>query len=235
MKTLYNDLGQPVGFPLPDWNPPQFPEIKSMQGYFCQLEPINDSHLNDLYEAFCKCDEGTWTYLPYGPFAEYKDFEDWAKNYCFKKDPQFYAVVDKKCGKAVGMISYLRITPAFGCVEVGHVHFSMALRKTPAATETMFLLMDNAFSMGYRRYEWKCDALNQPSCNAAERLGFIFEGIFRQAIVYKGRNRDTAWYSITDLEYAKLKPAYERWLDAANFDENGNQKTSLREFIADCR
>lgn len=168
-----------------------------------------------------------WTYLPVGPFASLVEYRTWLEAKQASDDPLFFAIVDTATGLTVGVASYLRIDPANGVVEVGHLQYSPLLQRTAAATEAMHLMMKQAFELGYRRYEWKCDALNEASRRAAERLGFTFEGIFRQAIVYKGRNRDTAWYSIIDAEWPRLDAAYRRWLDPGNFDENGRQRSSL--------
>jgi len=168
-----------------------------------------------------------WTYLFSGPFATEAAYHQWLAAREHSEDPLFFAVVDGATGRATGLASYLRIDPPHGVIEVGHIAFSPPLQRTPAATEAMHLMMKNVFDLGYRRYEWKCDSLNAPSRRAAERLGFRFEGIFRQAVVYKGRNRDTAWYSIIDAEWPALKTAFERWLDPANFDAGGRQQSSL--------
>ena len=147
-------------------------------------------------------------------------------------DPLFYAVVDQASGGAIGVASYLRIEPAVGVIEVGHIAYSPPLRRTTAATEAMYLMMRRVFDeLGYRRYEWKCDALNAPSRRAADRFGFSFEGVFRQATMYKGRNRDTAWYSITDVEWPALKARFEAWLDESNFSADGAQRLSLNEVV----
>ncbi len=144
-------------------------------------------------------------------------------------DPLFHAIVDSKSGSAVGVAAYMRIDAANGVIEVGHLNFSPRLQATTAATEAMYLMMRRAFDeLGYRRYEWKCDSLNEASRRAASRLGFRFEGVFRQAVVYKGRNRDTAWYSVLDSEWPALKAGFERWLSPDNFDENGCQRRKLR-------
>lgn len=146
---------------------------------------------------------------------------------CRGDDPMFHAIIDKASGKAVGVASYLRINPGAGSIEVGHINYARALQKTPAATEAMHLMMKQAFDLGYRRYEWKCDARNAGARAAAQRLGLSYEGMFRQAMIYKGRNRDTAWYAAIDSEWPALRDAYESWLDPANFDENGKQRGSL--------
>ena len=172
-----------------------------------------------------------WTYLPYGPFDSLDTYRAWTEEMSRRSDPLFFAIIDHNSGhasgRAVGLASYLRIDPAAGSIEVGHLHYSPLLQRTPAATEAMFLMMERAFNLGYRRYEWKCDALNAPSRAAAQRLGFTFEGIFRQAVVVKGRNRDTAWFSIIDAEWPALANAFRRWLDPANFDPQGKQRERL--------
>jgi RimJ/RimL family protein N-acetyltransferase len=168
-----------------------------------------------------------WTYLAYGPFASLTSYREWMQSVCKANDPLFFAVIDLKSRQPVGVASYLRIDPAVGSIEVGHLAYSPLLQRTPAATESMFLMMRQAFQLGYRRYEWKCDALNAPSRSAAERLGFTFEGIFRQATIYKQRNRDTAWYSIIDTEWPRLETAFQWWLDPANFDAQGKQQIRL--------
>lgn len=228
MDDEHNDLGQPIGRALPGWSPPPRPPRETMTGRFCRVEPLAiERHAADLWSAYARDATGAnWTYLPYGPFASEAAYRDWMDATCFRPDPLFHAIVDD-AGRAVGVASWLRIHPAEGSIEVGHLSFSPLLQRRPAATEAMYLMMRRAFELGYRRYEWKCDALNAPSRAAAERLGFRFEGIFRQATVYKGRNRDTAWFSILDGEWPARKAAFERWLDPANFDAQGQQKTSL--------
>jgi len=152
---------------------------------------------------------------------------------CASDDPLFHAIVDLAAGKAAGMAAYMRISPGIGVIEVGSIAYSTRLQRTPVATEAMFLMMQRVFNeLGYRRYEWKCDSLNEASCRAAERLGFTFDGIFKQSVVYKGRNRDTAWYSILDQRWPAIEKAYVSWLDADNFDEDGQQKRNLRQLIA---
>jgi RimJ/RimL family protein N-acetyltransferase len=225
-----NDLGQPIGFPVPDWQACEHPRGATMHGSRCRLEPIDiDQHAGDLFEAFSlDQDQRNWTYLPYGPFATEAELRSWIVSSCMGDDPCFFSVIDLATGKAVGVASYLRIEPAVGVIEVGHIHFSPRMQGRPISTEAMFLMMRQVFDVwGYRRYEWKCDALNRPSCAAAQRLGLMFEGIFRQATMYKQRNRDTAWYSILDREWPAAKTVFEQWLSAENFDADGGQKTSL--------
>ena len=169
-----------------------------------------------------------WDYLPYGPFDDLDSFKAFLSETCLGPDPLFYAICDQSSGRAVGMASYLRIDPPQGVIEVGHINYAPAMQRRPAATEAMFLMMRQVFDdWGYRRYEWKCNNLNDRSKQAAERLGFSFEGVFRQAAVVKGRNRDTAWFSMLDSEWPVNRAVFEQWLDPTNFDAAGNQRTSL--------
>ena len=201
-----------------------------MAGRFCRLEPLAARHAEELFAADAQDVTGrSWTYLPYGPFVSLPDYRAWVEENSRTQDPLFFAIVDLASGRPAGVSSYLRIAPASGSIEVGHIHYSERLQHTPAATEAMFLMMARIFALGFRRYEWKCDALNAPSRSAAERLGFVYEGTFRQATVYKGRNRDTAWYSIIDVEWPAVQDAFQRWLAPANFDEAGRQRTRLSE------
>lgn len=229
MTHTVNHFGQPIGFPVENWTPPPAPPRRPFVGRFCRVEPLDaEQHAADLYAANRANGEGQmWTYLAYGPFATLDDYLAWIVRVCQGNDPLFYAIVEVATGKAVGVASYLRIDPANGSIEVGHIAYAPQLQRTPAATEAMYLLMQQAFALGYRRYEWKCDALNAPSRAAAQRLGFSFEGIFRQAVVYRGRNRDTAWYAIIDKEWPSLQAAFTQWLDPANFDETGQQRVRL--------
>ncbi len=176
-----------------------------------------------------------WTYLFSGPFATFAEYERWLAERGPGTDPLFQVFVSATTGTAVGLGAFMRIDPAAGSLEVGHIAMSPLLQRSPAATEAMYLMMRHAFELGYRRYEWKCDALNERSRRAAERLGFTFEGLFRQAIVYKGRNRDTAWYSIIDSEWPLVREAFERWLDRSNFDASGKQRASLADTRAGLR
>ena len=193
------------------------------------MEPLDpDRHAAHLYDANAlDTGGGIWTYLPYGPFETLEDYLGWMNDHCRGGDALFHAIVDNTTSKAVGVASFLRITPASGSIEVGHINYSPLLQRTPAATEAMYLMMKRAFELGYRRYEWQCDALNAKSRVAAQRLGLSFEGVFRQARVYKGRNRDTAWYAAIDQEWSALEDAFLRWLDPTNFDERGKQLTRL--------
>ncbi len=235
--TIYqNDLGQPIGFPIEQWEARPFPQRSTLEGRYCRVEPLDPTrHAHDLYGAFVGEENlGLWTYMPYGPFDSFESYNTWLVASAQSDDPLFFAIVDRATSNAVGVAGYLRINPAYGVIEVGHINYAPPLQKTRAATEAMFLMMQNVFdTLGYRRYEWKCDALNAGSCRAAVRYGFTFEGLFHQALIYKGRNRDTAWYAIIDSEWPRLKSAFERWLDPANFDQNGRQKLPLRKCMED--
>lgn len=229
MQPTHNDLGQPIGFPLPEWTPPPIPPREPMQGRYCRLEPLDPKrHAEALFEANAADGEGrSWTYLAYGPFRDLASYRSWMSKTCLGGDPLFFAILDRTDDRPAGLVSYLRINPAAGSIEVGHVHYSPRLQRSPVATEAMFLMMQWAFVAGYRRYEWKCDALNAASRAAAQRLGLSFEGVFRQATVYKGRNRDTAWYAAIDAEWPALRDAFLAWLDPSNFDDQGRQRTHL--------
>jgi len=231
MTTRENELGQPIGPEVPGWSPRPHPPRAVMQGRYCRVEPLDPSrHALELHEANSLDRQGRmWTYLFSGPFASFDDYRAWMDAKQGSEDPLFFAFVDAASGRAVGLGSYLRIDPSNGTVEVGHLQFSPLMQRTAVATEAMYLMMKTAFDLGYRRYEWKCDALNAGSRRAAERLGFRFEGIFRQAIVFKGRSRDTAWYSVIDKEWPALEAAFGAWLDPANFDAGGRQRRSLVE------
>ena len=235
-----NHLDQPIGFPVPGWEPPPRPPRQAMSGRFCRIEPLNPAdHAADLHEAnLLDREHGCWTYLVYGPFATFKAYLAWAQKAAETEDPLFHAIIDLTTGRAVGVAAYMAIHPKVGSIEVGHLNFSPLLRRTLAGTEAMYLMMKRAFELGYRRYEWKCDSLNESSRAAAQRLGFSYEGIFRQARVYKGRNRDTAWYAAIDSEWPALERAFLQWLDRANFDGNGRQRTRLSDLtqpILKCR
>ena len=229
MHLDLNHLNQPIGIEIPNWKPCPFPNTAALEGQYCRVVPLDvEAHVADLFEAFGLDEEGSnWTYLPYGPFADFESYKTWLISISAEKDPLFYSIVDIRTSKAVGVASYLRIDPNNGSIEVGHLNFSPLLQRSIAATEAMFLMMQYAFDLGYRRYEWKCNAANEPSMKAAKRLGFRYEGTFRQSAIVKGRNRDTAWFSIIDGEWASLKAAFEHWLHPHNFDEKGIQKTCL--------
>ena len=228
-----NHLGQPVGAPVPGWSPRPRPPRTAMAGRFCTVEPLDpERHAAQLFAAYADDVEGRiWTYLPRGPYASLDEYRSWAETACRGDDPLVHAIIDNATGAPVGTASYLRIEPAIGVIEVGSITYSPRLQRRPAATEAMYLMMRRVFDeLGYRRYEWKCDSLNQPSRNAAARLGFRYEGLFRQATMTRGRNRDTAWFSVIDKEWPALHAAFEGWLDPANFAADGTQRRSLASF-----
>jgi RimJ/RimL family protein N-acetyltransferase len=229
MSTHRNNLGQPIGQPLPLWQPPPRPSRTTQVGQWCRLEPLDaNRHSQELFRANSDDhDGGSWTYMAYGPFADFVAYHQWLECQARELDPLFFTIIDAHSGLPSGVASYLRITPQSGSIEIGHIHFSPRLQRSPAATEALFLLLEGAFSLGYRRVEWKCDVCNAPSRAAAERLGLRFEGVFRQATVYKGRNRDTAWYATIDSEWPALQGAFQRWLKPDNFDDLGQQRTRL--------
>ena len=232
---MNDDLSPLVGESLPHWKPPQLPERETIAGRYCRLEPVNvERHARELFDANAADASGRmWTYLAYGPFADLEAYREWMTATCLGDDPLFFAILDTSDNKPTGLASYLRIQPASGSIEVGHLQYSPKLQCSRAATEAMHLMMREAFDLGYRRYEWKCDSLNTASRRSAERLGFTFEGVFRQATVYKGRNRDTAWYAIIDRDWPRVRDRLERWLDPGNFDSSGQQRSSLSRLMAD--
>ena len=214
-----------------DWKPALTPNRVRLEGETVRLEPVDAGrHAVDLFTS----SEGApslWDYMAYGPFPNQHVFTAWLKERASSRDPLFYAVVDRDSGAARGMASLMRIDPEHGVIEVGHIWFAPVLQRTRQATEAIYLLARHVFDdLGYRRLEWKCDSLNQPSRRAAERFGFVFEGVFRQHMVIKDRNRDTAWFSILDGEWQQVvRAAFEAWLAAENFDEQGRQRRSLAE------
>jgi RimJ/RimL family protein N-acetyltransferase len=226
-----NQFGQPIGWHItPDWKPAQKPPLAPMVGRLAIVEPLDaDRHGADLFAANALDREGrNFTYYPYGPFATLDEYRAWITGVSGDAGRLFHAIIDKGSGKAVGVACYANITPAMGVIEVAALVFSPLLQRKPAATEVHYLMMRRAFDeLGYRRYEWKCDSHNMPSRAAALRLGFTYEGLFRQAIVVRGRNRDTMYFSMTDREWPRIKQAFERWLDPTNFDSEGRQKANL--------
>ena len=217
-----------------NWREPPWPGDEVLQGRFVRLEPLNaDRHAADLYRANSADRDGViWNFLPYGPFSSVSGYHHWVREVTAGKDPHFYAIVDLETGHACGVASYLRITPAAGSIEVGHINYAPELQRTPGATEAMYLMMQWAFTAGYRRYEWKCDALNLPSRQAAARLGLSYEGVFRQMSIVKGRNRDTAWFAAVDGEWPQLRNAFNAWLAPENFMKRGQQLSSLSDMTA---
>jgi RimJ/RimL family protein N-acetyltransferase len=216
-----------LGEEVSGWQMPRRPDTTPMEGRFVRLEPLNaDAHAFDLHEAF-QGHDALWDYMPYGPFASGTAYHRWARQREEGEDPRFFVLRDLVTGRLGGIASYLRITPEVGSIEVGHICISPAMQRGAAMTEAMFLMTGWAFDAGYRRYEWKCNALNLASRRAAQRLGFSYEGVFRQHTIVKGRNRDTAWFSVIDSEWPALAEAFRVWLDPSNFDARGRQRERL--------
>jgi len=224
-----------VTAPLADWTPPPAPDGRTpVSGRFVTLEPLASGHAPALHAANA-ADDGIWDWLPYGPFGSLAAYQSWVDGMAGAADPRFFALRDAATGAPGGVMSYLRITPASGSIEIGHICLSPGLQRTPAATEAVFLMADWAFRAGYRRFEWKCNALNLRSRRAAQRFGFSYEGVFRQHMVIKGRNRDSARFAMTDGDWTRLRPAFQTWLDPANFDAEGRQKNRLGDLTGPCR
>jgi RimJ/RimL family protein N-acetyltransferase len=213
------------------------PQRQTLEGRVVRVEPLNlVAHGDDLYVGtHGDHRDDLWRYLFEGPFPNRASFDVYLQQQAASEDPLFFTVVDKATARAVGQAAYLRAEPIHKVIEVGHIIFTPALQRTIGATEAMFLMAQHVFELGYRRYEWKCNALNAPSLQAARRLGFTFEGVFRQHMIVKGRNRDTAWFSMLDSEWAERKANFARWLSADNFDQQGHQKVSLTELNASHR
>lgn len=228
------------GIALPNWKPPPRPGRVVLTGRHVSVEPLSaEAHAEGLWQAFDGADQ-VWDYMPYGPFASRDLYRAWLASVETSADPLFYAIraleaTGEKAAGLGGVASFMRIAPEAGSIEIGHINLSPRLRQTRAAAEAMYLMMRWAFDAGYRRFEWKCDALNIPSRRAAQRLGLSFEGVFRQATVVKGRNRDTAWFAATDGDWKGLQGGFEAWLDTTNFSDEGVQKRSLGPFTAPYR
>jgi RimJ/RimL family protein N-acetyltransferase len=219
---------RPLGAPLPGFHPAGAPRREPISGPRVSLEPLDPrAHAAALHAVSSGPESAPlWDYLPVGPYADAAAFEHWAATAAASDDPLFFAICEG--GRPAGVCSYLRVTPEQSVIEIGNIWFAPRLQRTAAATEAIYLLAANAFDrLGYRRLEWKCNALNAPSCRAAERFGFSFEGVFRQHMVVKGRNRDTAWYALLDGDWPLAREAFERWLDPANFDAAGRQRQGL--------
>jgi RimJ/RimL family protein N-acetyltransferase len=229
-EDAVNAFGQPIGRPLPDWQPPGYPDGRTLDGRYCRLERLESpDHADRLGLMFTSDVEvQDWTYMPFGPIASPGDTAQWVDRWSAADGFVYYVITDDSGGRALGVAAYLRIKPTAGSIEIGGILFSRSLVRTVAATESMFMLIDHAFGLGYRRCEWKCDALNEASKRAALRLGFRYEGTFQQATLVKGHNRDTAWYAMTDREWPSVRPGFLTWLDEDNFDERGRQRFRLR-------
>ncbi|WP_442486855.1 GNAT family N-acetyltransferase [Halomonas litopenaei] len=237
-----NHHGQPVGRAVEDWRAPaEKPGRGVLTGRHCRLEPLSaERHGPSLWRAWQAPDIATsqdgdararWTYLGGRPFDDLAGCQRWLASQARRSDPAFMAVIDADSGQALGVASWLNLVPEQGTIELGHLSFSAVLSRTRIATEALVMMASHAFALGYRRLEWKCDALNAPSRRAAERLGFTFEGVFRQHRVVAGRNRDTAWFSLLDHEWRRLEPVYRRWLSPDNFNDKGRQRSSLSTLI----
>ncbi|NYH26128.1 GNAT family N-acetyltransferase [Paraburkholderia bryophila] len=238
MEPRHNEFEQPIGVPVLDWKGAEAPGRAPLTGRYCRIEPVDvERHAADLYDAYSSAaDARDWTYLNVGPFESLAAYREHLTRMAASPDPLHHTVIDLATGKAVGTLALMRIDRVNGVIEVGHVTYSPRLKQTRIATDAMFLVMTQVFDgLGYRRFEWKCDSLNAPSRAAALRYGFTFEGIFRQAIVYHQRNRDTAWFSVIDGEWPALRASYARWLDAGNFDAQGKQIERLAHLIAQQR
>lgn len=215
-----------------DWTGAPAPSATLIEGRFIRLERLDPArHAEQLWQAFQGpgADPKLWDYLPYGPFA-HDAFNEWLSNHAASSDPYFFTVIDRASGQAQGMLSLMSIVPAQGRIEIGHVSFGAPMQRSPKSTEAVYLLAKEAFDLGYRRLEWKCNNDNARSRQAAERLGFSFEGVFRQHMVAKGKNRDTAWFSILDSEWPTIGAGFERWLSEDNQSGAGQRKT-----LAECR
>lgn len=217
------------GQPLPQWTARPLPPRKILEGRYIRLEPLDPvKHGDDLVAAFAKTPPESWTYLFHGPHTDDAAIRQWLTASASADGYVCYALIDRASGRALGVASYMRMDPANGVIEVGSIHYSDALKHTRASTEAMFLMMCHVFDdLGYRRFEWKCDSHNAPSRRMALRLGFSFEGIFRNHMIVKGHSRDTAWFAMTEQDWPRLKAAYETWLGPENFDAAGKQRASL--------
>jgi RimJ/RimL family protein N-acetyltransferase len=219
---------QPVG-PEVDWTPAPRPGREPLTGRYVLLRPIEPGDAASLHAA-TRDDPGLWTYMGDGPYADADALRRGLVDAARSEDPLYFAVV--RDGQALGRTSYMRITPEFGVIEIGNIVFGLPLQRTTAATEAIFLMARHAFDeLGYRRLEWKCNALNAPSRRAADRYGFAFEGVFREHMIVKGRNRDTAWYAIVDADWPTIRAGFEAWLDPSNFRADGSQLAGLRSLI----
>lgn len=225
-----NEFGQPVGKVVPDWKPRQLPEAVTLTGHTCRLEPLDIKHVDDLFAAYSHSDERYWTYQSIGPFSNMEEFRKYVEIETNNTNMRHYTVIDLNSQKAVGMTALMRIVPDHGEIEVGRVAFSSLMSQSTLSTEAQYLLMTYVFDeLGYRRFVWKCDNNNVPSKNAAQRLGFLFEGLFRKYFIVKGHIRDVAQFAITDDRWPMLKTVFQTWLTPNNFDKYGRQIRKLDE------
>ena len=235
MTVRRNEHGQLIGMALPNWTGTQHPGHKGMTGRYARLISLDPLiHTKDLFDAFGKDRAGEiWTYNFIGPFNTASSLRTWIEGASGVDAQPYFAVIDQETGKASGIASFMRIQPEHGVIEIGGITFSPNLQRKRIATEAIYLMMRRAMTeLGYRRLEWKCDALNTPSRAAAERFGFSFEGVLQQAVTYKGRNRDTAWFALLDREWAPVERGFQAWLAPKNFDECGRQHNKLSDLIA---
>jgi len=236
--TRLNEFQQPIGEPVENWQGVQAPTKTKIHGQYCRLEPMSvAAHSQELFDALSQAEDARdWTYLPSGPFRDLAEYQRYLARLETLNDPLHYAIVDLHTQQAVGSIALMRIDTQQGVIEIGHVTYSPKLKRTRVATEAVSLLLQYTLGeLGYRRVEWKCNALNHPSRAAALRLGFTYEGLFRQALVARGHNRDTTWFSIIDSEFPALQRAYQQWLAPENFDHEGQQRQKLGELIENQR
>jgi len=231
-----NEWGQPVGMPISQWVPPAHvmhaPLTRTLQGQFATLSLLNETHIDALVEAFSQTPDSHWTYLPYGPMHTTEDYTRWVTQLCEAPENTYTYGIFDTTGALLGVAAYLRIAPSAGSIEIGHLSFSPKMQRSTLATEALFLMIEAVFLLGYRRCEWKCNALNMPSIKAAERLGFMYEGTFRNALVSKGANRDTAWFSIIEQEWPRIAEAFAHWLSPNNFDASGDQHKPLKNWMS---
>jgi RimJ/RimL family protein N-acetyltransferase len=225
---------QPLGQPV-EWTPVPAPRREPLIGTHVTVRPLSPDDAEDLFAVSHPPDGdlAIWTYLPTGPYADVKDMRAALADAASSEDPLFFSLLDNASGRPAGVASYLRMEPEHGVIEIGHIWFGVALQRTTAATEAIFLLASHAFDdLGYRRLEWKCNALNAASRRAALRFGFSFEGVFRQHKVFKGRSRDTAWFAILDADWPAIRRGFEAWLAPENFDASGRQRRQLEPLMA---
>ena len=224
-----NEYGQPIGAALPEWTPVAFPDMPVLEGRYCTLERLDPRrHAAALFAAYAAAPDGRdWTYLSAGPFASERDYSEWVVGAAESTTQVHYAIIDHATDSPQGTMALMNIRPEHGTVEIGTVVLAPAIQQTRISTEAHYLLMNYVFGLGYRRYEWKCDSLNAASQRAARRLGFQYEGTFRQAVVYKQRSRDTAWFAMIDQDWPAMQHAFQQWLAPQNFDRDGNQRTRL--------
>ena len=233
IESVTDSLGNPAGVEVAPRDPASRPTGETLTGKHVRLEHLSaDHHTHELFEEFRAAGDALWTYMPQGPFGTEAELAKWVASVDHSTDPIFYAIIDLKSNRAVGVASYLRIDTNNRTIEVGWLTFGESLRRSRGATEAMYLMAVHAFELGFRRYEWKCNVLNAPSIAAAERLGFSFEGVFRNAVLVKGRNRDTAWFGYTDSDWPKVRAALEIWLSDSNFATDGTQNASLRDLTS---